>query len=90
MVGEDVAFAVDQETTSGSLPRAIEVPAGKFNAFRLEWRSARADASQGLTVTNAWFAPEKVRRPVLREEGRSAGGKETGTERIELVSYKQS
>ena len=72
--------------------RQISVPAGTFNAFQLQWRSARLDASQRRTVTNAWFDPERARRPVLREEVATSGDgmKEFYNERVELLNYKQS
>jgi uncharacterized caspase-like protein len=67
----------------------VTVPAGNFNAFRIEWSSRRLNAD-GSTVTHAWFAPDKVRRPVRREEVRTLNGKELSAERVELVSFKQS
>jgi hypothetical protein len=67
----------------------VTVPAGTFNTFRIEWNSRRLNAD-GSTVTHAWFAPDKVRRPVRREEVRTLSGKERSAERTELVAYKQS
>jgi uncharacterized caspase-like protein len=67
----------------------VTVPAGTFNAFKIEWDNRRLNAD-GRTLTHAWFAPDKVRRPLRREEVRTQNGKELSAERVELVSYKQA
>jgi hypothetical protein len=69
----------------------VSVPAGTFDAFRLE---VRGDVNQavgfiGIEVT-AWYAPEKVRRYVARHELRRFNGREVFAERQELARFTQS
>jgi hypothetical protein len=72
----------------------ITVPAGTFNAFRMEmtgfWVRTGAGISGRGTVDNkAWFAPDVVRAYVSRESMVRRQGGIVREERFELVSYKQ-
>jgi len=69
----------------------ITVPAGTFNAFRIE--------ASGLAVfkdhvaesrVTRWMAPDQVRRNIAYEETTTQQGKTLIAERFELVSFKQS
>lgn len=71
----------------------ITVPAGTFDAFRIEGRGwAMGSGSKGSAQVNrtAWFAPDRVRRWIASEDLRQAGPKVIASEREELVSYRQS
>ena len=69
----------------------ITVPAGTFDAFRIEVRGVIV-APKGVlrSELNAWRAPDLVRVPLVREEIRKAGGRTVYAERTELVSFKQA
>jgi len=68
----------------------VTVPAGAFDAFRIEGSGTFTRGTSLLrVVSRAWFAPDKVRRPVAREELRTVGRLESRAERIELVSFQQ-
>ena len=71
---------------------SITVPAGTFDAFRLEgdgWSTGSWGSTQVKRV--AWFAPDRVRRWIASEDLRLAGGtKAIASEREELVAYKQT
>ncbi len=65
----------------------VTVPAGTFNAFRLEGRGRNSDPRGATSVyVTRWFVPE-LQRPVLREETLWRGGEVVYTQRLELVSY---
>jgi hypothetical protein len=66
---------------------SVTVPAGTFNAFRVE-----AEGQSGRTRLNYvyWYAPDKLRRTVANESLRKEGGDTLQAEREELVSYKES
>jgi uncharacterized caspase-like protein len=70
----------------------ITVPAGVFNAFRVEARGWRTRA--GVRVGwdwKTWYAPERVRQPLAWEwMNRSARGVVTKTDRYELTAFRQS
>ena len=71
----------------------VTVPAGTFNAFRVEWtgyaRAAFVRAGSVQVQGKAWFTPDKCRHPVLREVERKAPNRTLESSRTELVSYKQ-
>jgi hypothetical protein len=66
----------------------VTVPAGSFNAFRLEGRGRAANPA-GVTETEIrrWHVPA-FQWPVAREEVRRRGGKVLLAQRLEMVSYK--
>jgi hypothetical protein len=72
---------------------SVKVPAGTFNAFRIE--------AKGVTVTprgpidvrfTMWLAPDRIRGPVAREELRAPrfSNRTLAAVRLELVSYTQA
>ena len=76
----------------------VTVPAGTFNAFRVEGRGwGRGPVPRGPLVQieaewNFWIAPQSVRRPILRETSlRYFFGAPTGPlrQRVELVGYSE-
>ena len=71
----------------------ITVPAGTFDTFRIE-AVGGASGGPGLVQMKitTWMAPSQVRRPIAREELRTAGGgrKVINAERLELTAYRQS
>ena len=54
----------------------VTVPAGTFNAFRIEGRGVFEEESGGVEVTTLikWVAPDRLRREVAMEETRERGG----------------
>jgi hypothetical protein len=74
----------------------ITVPAGTFNAFRIEARGYQIGQSGQDSINVAWdwktwYAPDAVRRPILAEWfNRAGGGKILRAERFELMEYRQS
>mgnify|MGYP001567113026 CR=1 FL=1 len=75
---------------------SITVPAGTFNAFRVEARGWQTGSRSGDRINNAWdwktwYAPGQVRRPVAWEFlVRIGAGKILRAERNELVEFRQS
>lgn len=70
----------------------ITVPAGTFDAFRIEgrgWTYGLKGRNETLEH-NYWRAPTIVRRPIVFEEIRRIGSKIVMSERHELVAFKQS
>jgi len=68
----------------------ITVPAGTFDAFKVEGRGFNMDMGTSLNWTY-WIVPDKVRVPVVFEAvERNKFGRYTTTNRNELVSYRQS
>ena len=68
----------------------ITVPAGTFDAFRVEGKGAMRNL--GATVkTTYWIAPDQVRRVIAEETEvyKPAGGKYIKTDREELLSFQQ-
>jgi len=63
------------------------VPAGSFNAFRLEGRGQSANPA-GATEAEIrrWHVPD-FQWPVLREEVRRRAGKVISAQRLELLAY---
>jgi hypothetical protein len=70
---------------------SITVPAGTFNAFRIE-ASGPAVFKDHVTESRItrWMAPDQVRRNVAYNEITIRDGKVVYGERFELVSFKQS
>ncbi len=73
----------------------ITVPAGTFNAFRVEGHGwSLVDFPRGPVSTEVsrkeWFAPDKVRASVAWEVVRRVHPRVITAERVELVSYKES
>ena len=70
----------------------VTVGAGTFDAFRVDGEGARYHQKGTNRFTNrTWYAPDRVRRYVLREEmARNIRGYIVVAERRELVSFKQS
>ena len=69
----------------------IVVPAGTFDAFRVEGEGSLSRDRVIQFVQRTWFAPEQCRRAVAREEIRIGGrGREGRAERFELTSFQQS
>ena len=75
---------------------SVTVPAGTFNAFRVEAQGWQTGIIRGTQANNrwnwkTWYAPDQVRMPVLQEQiNRGMGGKMGRGERFELVAFKQS
>jgi hypothetical protein len=69
----------------------ISVPAGSFNAFRVERRGYSVFGGTRLSVeSTVWMEPDQVRQPVAQLEIRRAGSQLNRADRYELVSFKQS
>lgn len=75
----------------------VEVPAGRFNAYRVEaqgWQNGANNAGQSinrLLTWKRWYAPDRVRWPVLGEAvQKNQAGQILLTERSELLDYRQS
>jgi hypothetical protein len=84
----------------------VTVPAGTFNAFRIEGRGVFEEETGRVEITNLtkWVAPDRLRREVAMEETRTrrggggrggrgrggGGGRVTRSLRLELVSFKQA
>jgi hypothetical protein len=72
----------------------IRVPAGEFDTFVVE-ANGRASLP-GIpfpmrSTAKAWFAPEKSRQPIAREQVRQApNGRVVSSERQELVAFRQA
>ena len=71
---------------------SIAVPAGTFDAFRLEGNGWSRGAGVNTQVfRRAWYAPDRVRRWIASEDLRKGGGVNViVSEREELVSFRQS
>jgi uncharacterized caspase-like protein len=68
----------------------VIVPAGRFDAFRIEGRGSLSNSAKRHLVF--WIAPNRVRRPVAREIERWDRGrkkKEPRRHRVELVSFRE-
>jgi hypothetical protein len=70
---------------------AVTVPAGTFEAFRVEI-TGHSGSPKGPAVADlkTWFAPDRVRVPVIMQSLWRAGGQIVIASRLELVSYKQA
>jgi uncharacterized caspase-like protein len=76
---------------------SITVPAGTFNAFRIEGRGVFNDPAHRHaeeTLLRKWVAPDRLRFPVALEETRQRGGGKRGrvtqSRRLELAAFKES
>ncbi|MBI4638734.1 MAG: caspase family protein [Candidatus Rokubacteria bacterium] len=73
---------------------SITVPAGTFNAFRVEGQGVAWGQRGGFRIVQIrrtdWFAPDRVRGAVAWERDRRAGPDVLTSDRAELVSYKES
>jgi len=68
----------------------ITVPAGTFNAFRIDGRGYSSTPKGPLNLeSRQWYDPQRVRLPVLRENIRRQGRQIAEAVRFELVSFKQ-
>jgi len=65
----------------------ITLPAGTFDAFRIEARGTNLGDGSTLEQT-AWVAPDKMRRFLALETVIRQGGKAVSGERIELVEHR--
>jgi hypothetical protein len=74
----------------------ITVPAGTFNAFRIEaqgWQTGSVGTGMINVAWNwkTWYAPDQVRQPVAFEWFNRAGGSRiTRADRAELTEFRQS
>lgn len=71
----------------------VTVPAGTFNAFRVESHGYSTIPGVGRMTLQSkfWFAPDKVRLPVARENTRKAGNfRYVEASRRELVAFKET
>lgn len=69
----------------------VTVPAGTFDAFRIDvqgWAAGHRPQSIVLTET-FWMAPDRVRRPVAWDARRLANGRIEMASRSELVDWKE-
>ncbi len=67
---------------------SITVPAGTFDAFKVEGRGFMRDRGARVEV-NYWIAPDKVRPFLVYEYLTRKGTRYGKTERMELAAYKQ-
>ncbi len=68
----------------------ITVPAGTFDAFRIEYVGSTVFKTRTThTRVKRWVAPDQVRRGIAVEEIITAGSRVVLAERQELVSFKQ-
>jgi hypothetical protein len=69
----------------------ITVPAGTFDAFRIESRGITQFPTVTVRIENQiYLAPDAVRSPLVREERRFVQGRLNCGERAELTGYRQS
>ncbi|MEQ1775372.1 MAG: caspase family protein [Burkholderiales bacterium] len=69
----------------------VTVPAGSFDAFRVEARGwSVGDYGSARVELNIWHAPGKVRRPVMSEVHRQNGPKIIESSREELMAFRES
>jgi len=67
---------------------SITVPAGTFDAFKVEGRGFMRDKGARVEV-NYWIAPDRVRAFLVYEYIQRKGTRYGRTERLELTAYKQ-
>ena len=67
----------------------VDVPAGSFNAFRVEGEGGTVGRVARLQFT-AWIDPERCRRAVRYEFKSSSGPRVFVAERVEMLSFKQA
>jgi uncharacterized caspase-like protein len=91
--GEDTTATLDVRIADRE---SVTVPAGTFNAFRIEARGWLTGSVGTGLINNAWnwktwYAPDRVRQPVAFEWfNKSRGSYTTRADRSELVEFKQS
>ena len=70
----------------------VTVPAGTFDCFRVEGHGTFVRNTQLVRVeTRVWFAPDRVRRLIARDELRYlARGRDGLATRFELVEFRQA
>jgi hypothetical protein len=69
----------------------ITVPAGTFDAFRLDAHSTGVGSGgRGEVTTRTWFAPDLLRRWVAYESRRVWNGQVTQAIRVQLVSFTEA
>ena len=69
----------------------ITVPAGTFNAFRIEGTGGiRGLLARATWKETYWFAPDVVRVPVARKLQAAVLNQYFRAEHVELVQYKQA
>jgi hypothetical protein len=75
---------------------SVTVPAGTFNAFRVEaqgWQSGMSDGGRNLNIRwdwKTWYAPGQARLPIAFEWfNRHASGKVLRATRNEMVAFGQ-
>ncbi|HEV8586601.1 MAG TPA: caspase family protein [Methylomirabilota bacterium] len=68
----------------------VTVPAGTFNAFRIESHGLSWGVGNMQNQRTVWIAPDKVRRAVAMETLRKTAMTTLQADRLELVSYKES
>ena len=69
----------------------VSVPAGNFNAFRIEARGWRTGSGVNVAWNlKTWYAPDQVRSAVAWEWFNRVGGIIANTQRDELVEFRQS
>lgn len=84
--GKSDEWAIDFKVVG---KETITVPAGTFDAFKVEGRGWVRNLGASYKTTY-WIAPDQVRRVIAEEtEVYKLGGKYIKTDREELVSYKQ-
>jgi hypothetical protein len=66
---------------------SVTVPAGTFNAFRVE---CEGYSSRTRLKYTSWYAPDRLRRTVVNDSLRIEGGNTLQAEREELVSYNEA
>ena len=69
---------------------SITVPAGTFNAFRIEYSGYSTWPTFRVSIERrTWMAPDRLRLPVVIEILQRRGNKITNADREELVSFKE-
>ena len=70
----------------------VTVPAGTFNAFRVDATGWRVASDRSILWNwKTWFVPDQVRRPVAWEWfNRNNRGRVTNSRRLELTEFQQS
>jgi hypothetical protein len=81
--GEDDEIEIDFKVTGRE---TIVVPAGRFDAYRVEGAGWLLGKSRSISVTY-WMAPERVPRVIVSESWYRQGKGIRKADRIELVSY---
>lgn len=84
------ARATNEEECVIAAREKVSVPAGTFDAFRIQIRTFSVGPKGMVTVNSAiWRVPGEIRVPVASETLRYFQGREIFSQRLELVSYQQ-